>query len=319
MSELDALKEEDRRIFPIEEVLTSPAVTTLRRALVTFVVAGIIRQIQQQDEEQPGELYSFIVHTATRTATHRWQDRVARELIQRLRQATTANFQLVRPLFAAAYEDLQSSLTAEGLQTPEMPRVMDLARTALDSMMVATVNGTRDIEALLDETGQLRLRTPYNVFIGGQILDRGLTIDNLIGFYYGRSPQRAQEDTTLQHCRMYGNRPRADLAVTRFYTTPGIYQRMLGIHEREEALWQLIERGEMDPDRVFLRADPTGQTQPCGLQKIAASHITPLTAGRELLPVVSQQLVAASSVSCEKLLNRWIGCLQGAPRGSRSR
>jgi hypothetical protein len=30
--------------------------------------------------------------------------------------------------------------------------------------------------------GQLRLRTPLNPFIGGQILDRGITIKNLIGF-----------------------------------------------------------------------------------------------------------------------------------------
>jgi hypothetical protein len=57
--------------------------------------------------------------------------------------------------------------------------------------------------------GQLRLRTPLNIFIGGQILDRGITIANLIGFYYGRDPQRFQQDTVLQHSRMYGFRPTA--------------------------------------------------------------------------------------------------------------
>ena len=44
---------------------------------------------------------------------------------------------------------------------------------------------------------------PYNLFIGGQILDRGITINNLIGFYYGRNPKKFQQDTVLQHSRMY--------------------------------------------------------------------------------------------------------------------
>jgi hypothetical protein len=286
-TELDALKEEDRAIFQIEDVLTSPAIPALRRALVTFVVGGIIRHLQEEDGRLPTEFYSFVVHTATRTDTHRWQDRVARELIRQLREAAGANLESIQPTIGEAYADLQASLAAEGTrEVPSLERVMRSIGTALDTMRVATVNGKRDIAPLLDEnTGQLRLRTPYNVFIGGQILDRGLTIDNLINFFYGRAPQRAQEDTTLQHCRMYGNRQRVDLAVTRFYATPAIYQRMLGIYEREEALWETIARGEMDPDRVFLQADPTGQTRPCGLQKIAASRITTLRAGSELLPV----------------------------------
>lgn len=69
-SELDALVQEDRSIFEIESVLTAPAVSALRRALVTFVVGGIIRQLQQEDTAQAAEMYSFIVHTATRTNTH---------------------------------------------------------------------------------------------------------------------------------------------------------------------------------------------------------------------------------------------------------
>jgi hypothetical protein len=286
-TELDALREENGAIFEIADALTTPAISALRRALVTFVVGGIVRHLQQEDRGQPAEFYSFVVHTATRTAAHRWQDRVARELIQQLREAAGANFQAIQLLIGEAYADLQASLAAEGVgEVPTLERVVQSVPTALDTMRVATVNGKRDIAPLLDEnTGQLRLRTPYNVFIGGQILDRGLTIDNLIGFYYGRAPQRAQEDTTLQHCRMYGNRSRADLAVTRFYATPAIYQRMLGIYQREEALWETIARGEMDPDRVFLHADPTGQTRPCGLQKIAASRITTLRGGSELLPV----------------------------------
>jgi len=312
--ELDALKGEDQDIFNIEDALFSPAISALRRALVSFVVGGIIRHLQQADEGKPREFYGFVVHTATRTDTHRWQDRVARELIRQLRDAANANIDNIRPLIEDAYRDLRASLEVEATgEIPTLARVFATVATAFDEMRVATVNGKKDIASLLDDyTGQLQLRTPYNFFIGGQILDRGLTIDNLIGFYYGRAPQHAQEDTTLQHCRMYGNRSRPDLAVTRFYTTPAIYQRMFGIHQREEALWQTIASGEMDPDKVFLQADPTGQTRPCGLQKIAASHITTLSAGTELLPVgfstVGQRRVQEAMQGVDSILaDRGVG------------
>ena len=72
------------------------------------------------------------------------------------------------------------------------------------------------------------MRTPYNIFIGGQILDRGITVPNLLGFCYGRSPKRMQQDTVLQHARMYGARPRPDLAVTRLYTTAKSLKSLAG-------------------------------------------------------------------------------------------
>ena len=40
-----------------------------------------------------------------------------------------------------------------------------------DYIMTTKVNSEKDIEELLDDRGQLKLRTPLNIFIGGQILD----------------------------------------------------------------------------------------------------------------------------------------------------
>ena len=90
-------------------------------------------------------------------------------------------------------------------------------------LMITKVNSEAQVAALLDDDGQLKLRTPLNIFIGGQILDRGITIANLIGFYYGRNPKKFQQDTVMQHSRMYGFRPLEDRAVTRFYTAPLLF------------------------------------------------------------------------------------------------
>ena len=98
---------------------------------------------------------------------------------------------------------------------------------------------------------QLKLRTPFNMFIGGQILDRGITISNLIGFYYGRNPNRFQQDTVLQHSRMYGARSTADLAVTRFYAPQHVYQVMKRIHEFDAALREAFESGAHEWRRLL--------------------------------------------------------------------
>ena len=37
-------------------------------------------------------------------------------------------------------------------------------------LMITKVNSDNDIKKLLDDSGQLKLRTPFNIFIGGQFL-----------------------------------------------------------------------------------------------------------------------------------------------------
>jgi hypothetical protein len=153
-----------------------------------------------------------------------------------------------------------------------------------DWVMITKVNSERQIEELLDAEGQLRLRTPLNIFIGGQILDRGITVANLIGFFYGRRPHVFQQDTVLQHSRMFGFRPIQDLTVTRFYTEPQIYDAMRRMHESDAALRETIES---NPDEavIFIRRDERGLVIPCSPNKILVSNTTTLRPFRRILPV----------------------------------
>ena len=116
-----------------------------------------------------------------------------------------------------------------------------------------TVNSDHAVMALLDERAELKLRTPFNIFVGGSILDRGITIPNLIAFYYGRNPKTMQADTVLQHSRMYGNRDRRDLAVTRFYTSRDVYDRLYTINEFENTLRGAFESGAHEQGVVFIQ------------------------------------------------------------------
>jgi hypothetical protein len=121
------------------------------------------------------------------------------------------------------------------------------------------------------------------MFIGGQILDRGITINNLIGFYYGRNPNRFQQDTVLQHSRMYGARSTADLAVTRFYAPQHVYQVMKRIHEFDGALREAFQTRAHDGGVYFIQKDPTNRLIPCSPNKLLFSDVVSIRPGRRLV------------------------------------
>jgi hypothetical protein len=284
-SELRVLRQQDGRMFKLSEALTSPAIESLRYAIVTFIVGGCLRRLQCALAQEQVKKFSFIVHTERSRDAHAWQEQVVSAIVEALRNAAVRDPVGLRELANSSYQDLLASLSLSDKAVPSFDVAMAEVIRQLPNVMITRVNSEKDIKELLDETGQLCLRAPLNIFIGGQILDRGLTIANLIGFYYGRAAKRSQQDTVLQHSRMYGPRPLDDLTVTRFYTTPGIYSVMSTIHEFDAALRSAFEKGGQQAGVVFLRKDDANRIVPCSPNKILLSSTTTLRPKRRLLPV----------------------------------
>lgn len=284
--ELNVLKSEDRRGFKIEESLTSPRIRSLRNAIINFLVGGCIRRLQDRASNQTVKKFSFIIHTETAKDSHQWQESIVRAVHEQLINSISANRFLFDQLIDASYQNFSTSINILHHYLPPLADVNGEVRSALlaGELMITVVNSKKNVAELLDDQGQLRLRTPLNIFIGGQILDRGITIKNLIGFYYGRRPNQFQQDTVLQHSRMYGFRPIEDLTVTRFYTTLGIYQAMQNIHIFDSALRDAFVRGVHNNGIVFIRRDSQNRIVPCSPNKILLSTTTTLTPYKRLLP-----------------------------------
>ena len=286
MDEMTILKSPDRRRFKVEEALHHNGVEMLRRAICTFIVGGVIRRLQDERAGLTPKKFSFLIHTEAGRAAHNWQEQVVMTLNDLLKEAAQNGDHRLNELFTEAYAELSASQALVDRETPPLNEVLEASRHAMlrDSLMITVVNSEREVDALLDSEGQLRLRTPLNIFIGGQILDRGVTIANLIGFYYGRRPNVHQQDTVLQHSRMFGYRPIEDLAVTRFYTAPLIHEAMRRMHESDVALRETIEH---DPERkvIFIQKDTSGRIVPCSPNKILISRTTTLRPFRRILPI----------------------------------
>ena len=186
-----------------------------------------------------------------------------------------ADSPLFDELVRAAFMDLRRSIELEAITLPNVEEVKRSVAEALETgqLMITKVNSDNEIRKLLADDGQLKLRTPFNMFIGGQILDRGITINNLIAFYYGRNPNRFQQDTVLQHSRMYGARSTADLAVTRFYAPQHVYQIMRRIHGFDGALREAFESGAHDRGVYFIQKDAADRLIPCSPNKLLFSDV----------------------------------------------
>jgi hypothetical protein len=285
-SELTVLKSDDRRRFKVEDCLTSDKVIGLRSAILNFIVGGCIRRIQDEQAQRRPKRFAFLFHTEFSKTAHSWQESVILRFDEVLQSEARQRSELLKGLVQEAYGDLSRSVIMAQQPPPAFTEVWERVLQSLTGgeLNITKVNSEAQVNALLDDDGQLKLRTPLNIFIGGQILDRGITIANLIGFYYGRDPKKFQQDTVLQHSRMYGFRPLEDRAVTRFYTARHIHRVMERMHESDSALRERIESSG-DKGIVMIELDPEGQIVPCGKQKILASSFTTLKPNRRILPV----------------------------------
>jgi hypothetical protein len=135
---------------------------------------------------------------------------------------------------------------------PPLDNILDIALSTIRQTEVITVNSATDVPVYGPR---------LNFVVGGNILGRGLTIDDLLVTYYIREAQISQMDTVWQHARMYGYR-QAALNYTRVYLPHRVGARFRGIHEAEEELRQIFLNDPAAPTVLIRIAPGTRATRP---------------------------------------------------------
>lgn len=287
LEEHDALRKADGRSIRKDRVWTTNNISILRHSVATFLLSVVVRRIQQAEADEKPKKYAMVMHNDTQRSSHGWQQLVINIIKEAFEEAAESDDPRLKKAVHEAYDDLQKSVLADKGKMPTFDAAYDGVKALISDgeLLIQKVNSDVEVASILDpETAELRLRTPANMFIGGSILDRGITVPNLIAFYYGRNPKRMQADTVLQHSRMYGARPKADLAVTRFYTSQEVYDRLSEINAVDNVLRQSLESGSNEDDIIFIQQDPQRLVIPCAPNKIAKSNVTVLNKSDFLLP-----------------------------------
>ena len=197
--------------------------TSLLRALDTFMIGATYKRTSDAEQN-----CAFLCHVSTRTSDHG-------HIVDLLRSYKTdlaaglksKNAKVIRRL-REAYDDLAQ--THEGLRASAFDSLLDAIEFFSPGITVKLVNGETDED--------VAVRSPYNLFVGGNKLGRGVTIKNLLVSYYGRHPKKPQADTVLQHARMYGYR-RKDIGLLRLFL-PALHTVFKAINKMEQGLRDLI-------------------------------------------------------------------------------
>ena len=283
--EFTILSKKDRRRVDVDDLLNCPGVEKLVDAIVNFVVAVSYRRLQLQKNQY----FSMLIHADASKNSHEWQVRLVEGIRKELMEGLGKNTPRVRELLDKACHQMIASGKVAKAETELDPPAFDALYTECgraiseEWISVIKVNSEKQMREVCNpKTGELILKTPCTIFVGGQILDRGLTIGNILSFFYGRRPKKFQHSTVMQHSRMYGPRPKTDLAVTRFYTTNRVHQAMKQMHERDSALWEHVGDSENEVNFVF--ADGNKNIAPCSANQIILSNTTTVKPGKRLLP-----------------------------------
>lgn len=288
---LDRLLKKNENNGITKKAATHPLFNDLRDALMSYFVGSAIRRIQEKQNKQNYKT-SFLIHCATEKGDHTYEKTIVDIILNEWQKEVLQQQGLgLSQLFAITYIDMAASNQAGNtcvdpknnrteLSHLNMPAIADVWAEFLDifikqSYSVLCINGdTTDDPNLYEKDGQLKLPSYLNIFIGGFKADRGITINNMIAFLYGRRPQNGgSANTILQHMRQYGNRSAADMSVTRFHTTNSLYQKLKEIYETDESL-RVFFKNSATPTVTYIEYDPTRATyRLCSPQQIRMSSI----------------------------------------------
>lgn len=238
--------------FYLESRLHSESLKPLSYAVISYIFATAVRSLQTKKKTKKKYYSSCLIHCEVEKRNHAWQEELITGMIEDVRDAFLENNNsdiYILGLEKKAYDSLRLSNelgnkydviheefpTFEEVES-EVKRFMER-----NDYIINVVNSDNPVSTMLNEKGQLRLEQTLNFFIGGNTLDRGITIDNMLCFFYGRNPQKFLMDTVLQHARMYGARDKEDMACTRFFTTEDIYDALKAINDIDSMMYDYLK------------------------------------------------------------------------------
>jgi Z1 domain len=205
----------------------------LTRAISFFLVAAGAQYLSDAGIRSQGQ--NFLCHTSHRTADHEALADLIRKRLSQIDDDLKAGAGVppgeTGALLQWAYAELQKTLPG----APSLEAALDVVRRRLPRRQIPIVNSAND---------KVDFGRELNFIVGGNILGRGLTIENLLVTYYLRRAKVSQMDTVLQHARMFGYRARL-MPFTRVFLSESLGFRFHQIHKSELSL-----RGQLATGRA---------------------------------------------------------------------
>jgi hypothetical protein len=165
----------------------------LRNALTRFVVNVAYLNLTSEKEE---ENYCMLVHTSGLRDDHDTDKKIVEKFFEELEDRENKNH-------TKRYEEVAIDAARYSIDSSRIVEYVyrNRARKAIKVINSAQGRDSDNIRGATDPD------TPFTVAIGGNIISRGVTFNNLLSMFFTRNTKKElQQDTYIQRARMFGNR-----------------------------------------------------------------------------------------------------------------
>jgi hypothetical protein len=188
--------------FPIEREVnyslrllpdTDDSPKYLRDAILRFLIRVAAINLSTGDDAN----FSMLIHTSGKKLDHKSDKKPVDEVMNALSDVRSPKFETyardIRKIAADTYGEKQAD------------QILSYIVLNSDQTTTITMNSERDKN--VDFKSATSPAAMFTIIIGGNIVSRGVTFDNLLSMFFTRdSKHKIQQDTYIQRARMFGSR-----------------------------------------------------------------------------------------------------------------
>lgn len=165
----------------------------LQEAVIRFLVRVAHINISAGKDEN----FSMLVHTSGKKIDHKADKKPIDDVFQALADVNSPKFGKIIALIRETAEKLYDA--------PHVAHILDYIVQNRNTFSIITMNSERDRN--VDLKSATNPASLFTFAIGGNIVSRGVTFDNLLSMFFTRdSKHKIQQDTYIQRARMFGSR-----------------------------------------------------------------------------------------------------------------
>ncbi len=232
---LDVFHSDDKYTITIpenEEPLIEVGIpASLKKSLAMFFVACAIQSHRTHRKDK----LSMLIHISQFKKDHELEYKKVQELIKELVLKTSDKKDVSYTSVCEIMKDAHSEYAKGNVRDfPTFEEIEDEIIFAINNSHVHKINGDNTLNGEDDFY-------EYNIYVGGTMLGRGLTIKGLCVTYITRTAKHASNvDTVQQRARWFGYKTKY-LDLCRIFAVSKILNEFMDIRDHEEDLWQTIE------------------------------------------------------------------------------
>ena len=241
----------------VEEVEDSESLSlisnSLQEAIYYFFIASTIKRLRATHKKDMRS--DMIIHVDRTIAAHGSIYSATHDMLEEIKQAfvNDDSVEFYRKQLKKSYdkflnEDVKSQYSFTDI-------LNNVSNTILSTGAILQ-NG------IGKHTKEKELTKLHKIYIGGDLLQRGLTFSNLIVSYFTRfAKSGGNMDTTLQRARWFGYRSKY-LDLCKIFTTCEIAKEFTMLAEVEDDLWEQfedVEKGLLEIKDIIIQAENTKQ------------------------------------------------------------